>query len=66
MFLLKKVFRNAIRVYNLGLEQPLKFRCRDVLRSSIIGKRLHMYLAISDAPVPIKTFILMKRLFYFK
>ena len=44
--------------------KPLQFSCRDVLRRTFTGKKLHVYMTVSNVPVTIKGFIMLQESHY--
>ena len=57
--------RIVCRIENeLHSPKLLKCCCRDVLRRSFAGKRLHFYLSILKVPVAIERFILMEGVYF--
>ena len=46
--------------HELFSPKPLQFSCRDVLRRTFTGKKLHVYMTVSNVPVTIKGFIMLQ------
>ena len=44
--------------------KPLRLRCRDVLRRTYTGKKLHVYMSISNIPTALKRFIMLQESHY--
>ena len=44
--------------------KPLQFRCRDVLRRTYTGKKLHVYMSVSKIPTALKRFIMLQESHY--
>ena len=40
--------------------KPLLFSCRDVLRRTYTGKKLHVYMSVSNIPTALERFILLQ------
>ena len=44
--------------------KPLQLRCRDVLRRTYTGKKLHVYMSVSNIPTALKRFIMLQESHY--